>query len=627
LSNGLHSYTVYAVDGDGNFASSSRTFSVNSTTCILSCSNKECGSDGCGGSCGTCLSTQSCTGNVCVNNVVSPTCFDGIPNQGETGVDCGGPCSACQMSTGITYYISTGGSDGASGSINSPWKTLAYACSVVKNAGDIIHVNQGTFPEYSQCNLAVGVSIEGEGTSSIIESHVTGSVYSDMFTIMLVSSSTTNGHQHISNLKMDGDALTAYGAIYVEKRSNVEISHCMIVHFFYYALGFDGGNSKSGGYFVPPVTYPTGNKVHDCIIDDCSAYYPANEPVNGEGKGAITVNGQEGMLIYNNILTQTSRAPGNNGYLIKGVAGMNKGLKIFNNTIVKAPYDGTTWDFAIELWLCRGGVEIYNNDITGSVDISGSGGELTASTQKTGSYTYGVYIHDNYIHQTNSESFEGIRGILIEQSAEDVIIERNHIKSVATGIYMPLGYAGSTLKNVYIQYNIIEDLAGPNWQTRGMLIGNPGGYTCDNININNNIFIARDTALTTMQGIEIPMVGATSNVNIKNNIVQGFDKEPVYASGSSGETLKNVVITNNIFYNNGNNNQPLFNGITASPYVYQNNQEGVDPKFVSATNFHLKSTSPAIDKGINVGLISDYEGNTVPYPAGGAPDIGAYEYR
>jgi hypothetical protein len=331
------------------------------------------------------------------------------------------------------------------------------------------------------------------------------------------------------------------------------------------------------------------------------------------------------MLIYNNILTQTSRAPGNNGYLIKGVAGMNKGLKIFNNTIVKAPYDGTTWDFAIELWLCRGGVEIYNNDITGSVDISGSGGELTASTQKTGSYTYGVYIHDNYIHQTNSESFEGIRGILIEQSAEDVIIERNHIKSVATGIYMPLGYAGSTLKNVYIQYNIIEDLAGPNWQTRGMLIGNPGGYTCDNININNNIFIARDTALTTMQGIEIPMVGATSNVNIKNNIVQGFDKEPVYASGSSGETLKNVVITNNIFYNNGNNNQPLFSGITASPYVYQNNQEGVNPSFVSSTNFHLNPGSPAIDKGINVGSTSDYDGNSVPY--GSAPDIGAYEYR
>src|SRR5436853_6975316 len=29
------------------------------------------------------------------DNTPAPTCSDGIQNQGETGVDCGGPCSAC----------------------------------------------------------------------------------------------------------------------------------------------------------------------------------------------------------------------------------------------------------------------------------------------------------------------------------------------------------------------------------------------------------------------------------------------------------------------------------------------------------------------------------------------------
>ena len=28
----------------------------------------------------------------------TPTCSDGIQNQGETGIDCGGPCSACPTS-------------------------------------------------------------------------------------------------------------------------------------------------------------------------------------------------------------------------------------------------------------------------------------------------------------------------------------------------------------------------------------------------------------------------------------------------------------------------------------------------------------------------------------------------
>jgi cysteine-rich repeat protein len=39
---------------------------------------------------GNSVNTDSCS-NICV----SATCSDGVQNQGETGVDCGGPCSAC----------------------------------------------------------------------------------------------------------------------------------------------------------------------------------------------------------------------------------------------------------------------------------------------------------------------------------------------------------------------------------------------------------------------------------------------------------------------------------------------------------------------------------------------------
>jgi hypothetical protein len=52
----------------------------------------------------------------------------------------------------------------------------------------------------------------------------------------------------------------------------------------------------------------------------------------------------------------------------------------------------------------------------------------------------------------------------------------------------------------------------------------------------------------------------------------------------------------------------------------------VDPKFVSAgTNFHLLSTSPAINSGTNVSLTTDHDGNKVPN--GSAPEIGAFEYK
>ena len=83
---GNGSYTVTengnVVASGGNFASSESTnFCVGggpAPTCNDGIQNQgESGVD-CGGPCPAC-----------------PTCDDGIQNQGETGVDCGGPCSAC----------------------------------------------------------------------------------------------------------------------------------------------------------------------------------------------------------------------------------------------------------------------------------------------------------------------------------------------------------------------------------------------------------------------------------------------------------------------------------------------------------------------------------------------------
>lgn len=74
--------------------------------CVAStCSQlrKTCGSwdNNCGGSinCGTCTSPQTCNNGVCTGEGITPTCSDGIQNQGEIGIDCGGPCSPCPTPT------------------------------------------------------------------------------------------------------------------------------------------------------------------------------------------------------------------------------------------------------------------------------------------------------------------------------------------------------------------------------------------------------------------------------------------------------------------------------------------------------------------------------------------------
>jgi hypothetical protein len=167
LSNGQHSYSVYAIDGAGNFAGSGpRTFNVNAAPiCVPSCSNKQCGSDGCIGTCGNCLSTQTCNSNsICVDNVISP------------------PYTALR-----TFYVSSSaGSANGDGSINNPWKTLSQVNAQTFRAGDAILFKRG---DMWYGSLTVGVSgsssypiiygAYGSGEKPIITGFTTISGWSD----------------------------------------------------------------------------------------------------------------------------------------------------------------------------------------------------------------------------------------------------------------------------------------------------------------------------------------------------------------------------------------------------------------------------------------------------------------
>src|SRR5437868_3263106 len=104
----------------------------------------------------------------------------------------------CQATT---YYISPLGSDAAgNGTFLNPWKTLYKATSTVSTSGDIIHVITGIYVETQQSALKTGVSIEGDGITSIIKSTENRDFQP---IINAVSAEGTNGNQHISNLLFD----------------------------------------------------------------------------------------------------------------------------------------------------------------------------------------------------------------------------------------------------------------------------------------------------------------------------------------------------------------------------------------------------------------------------------------
>lgn len=506
------------------------------------------------------------------------------------------------------YYVDENGNDNTgNGSTGNPFATLSHAATVVTTSGDIIHVNLGTIVESSTTHLAVGVSIEGEGSGSVIQSLVTADYgYTIELSSIVVN---TNGKQHISGLRFDGNGETAWGAIYIQARGNVAIHDCTFENFRFTAVVFNG---KTSDYDESePTQWTYNNSFYNNTVTNCSA-----EQVGGWMSGSLHIGVLDGMDIYNNSFNETARGPGNCGYPIKYYnAGYNRNLKIHDNTIIKLPSSSNSndWNFAIELWNYRGAVEIYNNHIEGSIDID---------HVKKGIYEYGLKIHDNYFGYSSlpPSSGEGANlsaGLYIEYGCEDIYIYNNEFNNLEAAIrFSP---RNEYVNGVHIYYNVINQIGNTNRDAGCNILNFAGdGYTIDNLLFDNNTIYAGSTGA--QYGIYIRGEHAENfnNTTIQNNIIYGFESFPIEIDGNNKNSLS---IENNIFYGNGTNEAH----VTGSPsnYINQNNIIH-DPELENpGINWMPKSTSVCRNNGKNVGLVSDFKGNQII----GLPDIGAFEYQ
>jgi hypothetical protein len=133
-----------------------------------------------------------------------------------------------------------------------------------------------------------------------------------------------------------------------------------------------------------------------------------------------------------------------------------------------------------------------------------------------------------------------------------------------------------------------------------------------------------------------------NNTYIKNNIFYGMANgslhpcaEALYVTPNSPSSAV-IVSDYNLFYQvdsltrvvDWKDNRYTTSGWNTYVATFGQDNHSVpptDPLFVDASNrdFHLKSNSPAIGAGLNVGLLTDYDG--VSYNVTN-PSIGAYEY-
>ena len=508
-----------------------------------------------------------------------------------------------------TYYISTSGNDTTgNGTLSFPWRTLVKATTAVTTPGDIIHINAGTYIETTTCNLAVGVNIEGDGITSIVKSTITA----DFTPIIRCSSAIgTNGNQHISDIKIDG-TLTAKWGILVEGRSNFSIHDITMVDVFSAGIIIDGGINAGEAS-----TYATGNTFYNNIINNCAEY------AGGYARGCLNIGSQDGMLIYNNQITQDQRAVGFNGEPIKyWNGGFLKGVQIYNNTLKKkalaAGAGVSDWDFNIEFFMISG-LNIYGNTfINGAIDLAG---------MFKGTYSYGVWIHNNTFY---SEVLNVYRqsGIIIEVLIQDVLIEDNIIYNFSNGVYMTpriydfgIPLPGADTKNITIRRNlmILNTATSTFTDLGGRFIDFGGGdfQQFQDCYIYNNTCLY-PSGLEQYVAVGLPQAtsGFIKNIYIKNNIFSGSNYGVIYQEPTSTVVMDNLQITNNSFYGSTGSDYLFLGSGSGTNYVNSSNSH-TNPTYVGSGNYTLQSSSPLIDAGVNIGLT--YYGS--------APDIGYAEFN
>ena len=171
-----------------------------------------------------------------------------------------------------------------------------------------------------------------------------------------------------------------------------------------------------------------------------------------------------------------------------------------------------------------------------------------------------------------------------------------------------------------IHNNIIMNTAGGDEFWRGWGISS---NNVDPVEIYNNVLYR------TYHGIRLvtsaPLPGYTVKARVYNNMIIEPKDRYAFVDGSP-QPWDELFWDYNLYY-------PATDTVSRFSFGQNVARDGHsvlgDPGFVVAhpedpADFRLRSDSPAIDLGVDVGLTADYAGRTIPQ--GNAPDIGAFEY-
>ena len=485
---------------------------------------------------------------------------------------------------GTKYYVGKTGSNTNSGTLSAPFLTIQKGLDVAK-AGDTVFVKVGSYNEYVTF-----------GTSGVAGSPIVLKNYGkDVVTV-------------------DAQSTRSY-CIYAANKSYIVV---------------DGVNiSNSANYNV--------------LLSGCANVNLKNlSSALTIGAGAINIDVEASTTSWgtNITLQDVSTYGGQIGAYFKS--------KINGVNIIRGHYNYATLD----------GINITGATIADTANYNRNfviDGSETSYNSRQGIITWCVkkatfknfWSHHNSatgLQVENYSSYITVQDFLCEDNSRGDVFETglwiddSDSVTVRRGIMRnnQTGFRVSGSRNV-LAYDLLiysnqDGLAsgmintsGVNFYSNPSTDAYPSLYMC-NVKLYHSV-IDGNSATTSQRGA-ITLQGEGS-YTIKNCIVSNDQSAyDIYIAGSCTLTSDYNLFYNtravNIFYS------PTTSWVAPKTWSAYKTACGQDthsinsnPLFISSTDYHLQSVSPAINAGLKVGLASDFVG----YGITGLPDIGAYKFQ
>jgi hypothetical protein len=321
-------------------------------------------------------------------------------------------------------------------------------------------------------------------------------------------------------------------------------------------------------------------------ITHLDSVFPNSNDDNDVGGVGVYINGSN-VEAANNFIHDTAR---------QGAKMLGSNNVVRNNIIKRPGHCG--------VYLYGQNQLVEGNDISDSIMYPAEWANPPSWADADGIVVEGSghVIRKNYVHDINGADPQNkdphIDCTQIPNGASNLTLEQNECSIPRTSLRCyQSGMFSGTITNFIIRNNVVRDMC------RGYNFGPVSTVT--GLQILNNTFVNIDAAPTELNG-------STSGPVIKNNIYYNIGRS--YVSLATG--VSSPDIGNNLTYQ------------VSGGSAYPGDLWGVDPRFVSVSgkDFHLQSTSPAIDKGLRLSSVPNDRDGT-PRPQGAGYDIGAYEYQ